>query len=699
MLLSLSLWLLIAALSVLPCLASTSQSSYPTATASSFPSLIPRCARECVDEFVISDYPDNACGKAWNLDCLCRTNTTSGYTLGEAAFRCSLSLCPIKTIFSSDLYDICDSVPGALPRTHATITATVTSTQSATAIVTTSSESHSVASMVPSTSLPSQTRTRTQHATSVVITSFDNPTTVSDIIHSTSDTRTTSSSTTSSSNSTSTAAAAAATTTTHSKLSAGAVIGISVASGLAGFFLIGVLVLFWYRKNKRRDAEARDRNFFEIGGVMAEPPDFAFPPRRPTGPRPMPAGGVDRDSETSRLITPFEPRLHNPTFVAEIPRHRYDEGSMRLHSPHNIGFAISSNSDAEASLAHSTPRTLSSLLPEKPTYGLYPEPLRWSRQKRPGSVGTLFEEDVTKPRSFLASPRLNQGSSTWSRKLQPDRPHKRAPMAGLPAHPRAMLHGFREGQEGKLALRGPNRYHGPGYGSPAETASHSNNVVGGSALPSPRLSHEDYTDTYWTDRDAGHTKPARTSPYLDDSPGGGRRLIYDTDPIPYHTVSEGPQSSRRESRHSGSLRPLTPVREIRTPNLEIPNWQYETPTGSRVPVGLPFMPISRSISPAQEIVSQPRIVRQDDIRRVQIRRVTPEPDEEPTAAAYAPRGPWHDEDGHSSRYGAQARRTSLDSVSSTDSLRRPPVPRKPVPMEQRNLTPSRQGSDLILRVD
>ncbi|RAL15329.1 uncharacterized protein BO97DRAFT_208264 [Aspergillus homomorphus CBS 101889] len=695
MLLSLFQGLLLAALSVISCLASASQ-LYPTATTPSLASLLPRCARQCVDEFINNDYRDDACPQAWSLDCLCRTNTTSGYTLGEAAFRCSLSLCSVNTIFSSDLYDICDSVSGALPRTHATITATIMSVHSATTVVTTSSGSHGVTSRVSSTSRPSLTEhTITEHTTSVVVTSFDSPTTISDPSHQTSSTWATFSSTSTTSHN-STAAAAAATTATHSKLSAGAVIGISVASGMTGFFLIGALMLFYYRKNKHRDTETKDRNFFEIGGVMSEPPDFAFPPRRPTGPRPMP-GGTDRDSETSRLITPFEPRRYNPTFVVDAPRDRYNNDSMELHSAHNIGFAVSSNSDMEASVAHSTPRTLSSLLPDKPTYGLYPEPLRWSRQKRPGSVGTLFEEDVTKPRSFLGSPRMNQDPSNWSRKPQSSRPHHRPPMAGLPAHPRAMLHGFRDGQDGKLALRGPNRYQRSRTGSPAEAAPHPTDVLGSSSHRSPRLSHENYTDEYWPVCDAGQTRPATASPYLDDSPEGGRRLVYGGDPASHHTFSDGLQSSRCESRHSGSLRPLTPVREIRTPTLEVPNWQYETSAGSRIPVGLPRMPLSRSVSPAQEIVSRPRIVRQDDIRRVQIRRVTPEPYEEPTGP-FAPSGAWHGDDGYGSRYGVQARRSSFDSVSSAASLKGKHIPRKPVPIE-RNLTPSRRGSDLILQVD
>ncbi|PYH45517.1 uncharacterized protein BP01DRAFT_415769 [Aspergillus saccharolyticus JOP 1030-1] len=680
----------------------SSQNSAPATTASTLSSRIPKCARECVDEFIISDYPDDACGEAWNLDCLCRTNTTSGYTLGEAAFRCSLSLCSVNTIFSSDLYDICDSVPGALPRTHATITATITSTQSTTAVVTTTSDSHSVATTIISMSRPLPTEnTKTAHTTSVIITSFDSPTTISDTTQHTSAPWATSSSTTGSGNN-STAAAAAATADSHSKLGAGAVIGISVASGMAGFFLVGVLILFYYRKNKRREAEAQDRNFFEIGGVMTEPPDFAFPPRRPTGPRPMP-GGTDRDSETSRLITPFGSRAHIPTSLADAPRRRCNDDPMGLHDAHNIGFAVSSNSDVEASLAHSTPRTLSSLLPDKPTYGLYPEPLRLSRQKRPGSVGTLFEEDVTKPRSFIGSPRLLQNPSSWSRKPQPTRPHNQPPVAGLPAHPRAMLHGFRDGQDGKLALRGPNRYRRRDYENPMDSTSCSNDVPGPSHHISPEWNDEDDDDGHWLDSESGYPRPTRSSPYLDDNPDGGRHLIYDAEGSASHpTFSDAPHNPRRESRHSGSLRPLTPVREIRTPNLEIPNWQYETPTGSRIPVGLPRTPLSRSISPAQEIVSRPRIVRQDDIRKVQIRRVTPEPDEEQIGSYYAHGGvgeSWSSGDAYSSiQYGAQARRTSFDSVSSSGRMKGPPVPRKPLPIE-RSLTPSRQGSDLILRVD
>ncbi|KAI2821463.1 hypothetical protein CBS115989_2941 [Aspergillus niger] len=86
---------------MLTSLAYGSQTTNPTASATSLSGLIPSCAADCIEEFIISDYPKGACSE-WDLDCLCRTNTTSGYTLGEAAFRCSLSLCSMKTVFSAD---------------------------------------------------------------------------------------------------------------------------------------------------------------------------------------------------------------------------------------------------------------------------------------------------------------------------------------------------------------------------------------------------------------------------------------------------------------------------------------------------------------------------------------------------------------------------------------------------------------------
>ncbi|PWY80279.1 hypothetical protein BO94DRAFT_154891 [Aspergillus sclerotioniger CBS 115572] len=696
------------ALSIFTCVAYSSQTTLPTASATALSALIPTCAADCVKEFIITNYPTNACSER-DLDCLCRTNTTSGYTLGEGAFRCSLSLCSIQTVFNSDLYDICDSVPGALPRTHATITATVmptgaTRTREATTTTeptittrTAPSSSSSGSSSNTNTKLTSSPNansdsptSNTEHA-SVTTATFRSPLTV-----------TSQNLPTNTGNATSSGQSASA-SSSGSMLEPAAVIGVSVASGISGFFIIGVIIFFCCRKIRRRNQQSKDQIFFEIGGVMSEPPDFAFPPRRPTGPRPMPSA-TDRDSETSRLITPFEPRAQTPAVVVTGPGKYHSDSPMGIHSADRIGFAISSNSEVKASLSQSSPRTLSDLLPDKPSFGLYPEPLRWSRQKQPrrNSHATLFEEDVTRPRSFLGASYRNLNPADPSSRSQGSRPYQRVPMAGLPANPRAMLHGFGESQGGKLAMRGPNYRNmtvDADTGEKIQSSSQAD-TYNGLLYRSPLLDTGEYIDGSRQDRDAGHTRVVgQPSSYAGASHSyhdaeAKSNMLYSLDDK-FEDIDIDGHTSRvhRESRHSGSLRPLTPVREVRTPIHDPPRWNWEFPSSGHFDP--PRMPFSGAVSAGQEIISRPRIVRRDDIKRVQIRRGKPHPED--SNAPYSPDDYWL---GHSPGFDtkAQACRQSTDSIRSIGSMKSHMPKRKPLPVG-RDLTPSRSGSDLILRVD
>ncbi|KAA8646358.1 uncharacterized protein ATNIH1004_007786 [Aspergillus tanneri] len=106
------------------------------------------------------------------------------------------------------------------------------------------------------------------------------------------------------------------------------------------------------------------------------------------------------------------------------------------------------------------------------------------------------------------------------------------------------------------------------------------------------------------------------------------------------------------------------------------------------------MPFPRSVSPSQEIVSRPRIVKRDDIKRVQIRRGKPQP--AGTAVPYSPEDYWNGY--HLSFISQRNSHGMMDDSKYPTEVTGQMLRKKAVPME-RNLTPSRQGSDLILRVD
>ena len=100
----------------------------PQASPASIPpglaSLIPICGESCVSSLVSSAWP--TCTSTSNLDCYCSTNTVSGYTLGESSVQCVVSSCGMSTNTAvlDLIYHVCDGQRGALPETHATLTAT-----------------------------------------------------------------------------------------------------------------------------------------------------------------------------------------------------------------------------------------------------------------------------------------------------------------------------------------------------------------------------------------------------------------------------------------------------------------------------------------------------------------------------------------------------------------------------------------------
>ncbi|KAL2854916.1 hypothetical protein BJY01DRAFT_18068 [Aspergillus pseudoustus] len=721
--------------------------------------LMPKCASQCIESFISTEYPRNACASGCDLDYLCTTNTTSGYTLGEGALRCSLSLCSMEVAMSFDTYSICDSVPGALPRTHPTIVATLVPTANPTS---TATRPTTIITAEPDTTdtRPTANPTTTKtHSTPTAVTTFQSPVSTTDSTPKPTSTETEDPTSTSSESSPS-----ATTSDTSSApaegggLDSGAVIGVSVASGLAGFFIIGVIIFFCCRKIRRRNAQ--NREFFEIGGHMAEPPDFSFPPRRPPmGPRPSP-GTQNTDAEDARLVPPVEPEYQHPAVIVTEPEAEYDYEHMREGNTDRSGFPSSSNLEFDASSSISS-RTVSDLLPDKPTYELYPRPLRWSQHKksRPSSTATYFEEDNPPAQRNLPSPSLQHFVFTGSTEQSNGRP----PMAGLPANPRAMMYGFGQRQNKLPTTKGPEHGKKPVYANAKENIppsrqaailGNSSSSSGGSPYQQQQYSHIDYDDNidnYWPGPDAGFVgarviqplqapppqPPPRNSFY---SAGANRDSFfgdypgYDFESLDYNDsigngLGLGP--SRHASRHSGSFRPLTPVREIRTPTAEVQKAlgnPFNTPSKpSRYhqpgPSALSAPPTQPGPGP-QEIVSRPRIVRQDDIKRVQIRRGKPSPKE--VTVPYCPDDYWLGPENNEPQtqqkplpqpppfggppsgprkgpWGYITPRQSGDYsnkyIPGPGGMGNLGMPRKkPVPME-RNLTPKRRGEDLILQVD
>ncbi|KAL4765445.1 uncharacterized protein BDW70DRAFT_168746 [Aspergillus foveolatus] len=718
-----SQWVLTAALVLVYLTQST------TTTTVSLLDLLPKCASQCLEDFISTEYPRGACSEGCDLNYLCTTETTSGYTLGEAGLRCSLSKCSMEVALSFDTYSICENVPGALPRTHPTIVATITSpanptsTAGPTTVIATGPETTDTPTTIrplstetanTSTSLTtSQSHTSSSESTEHPKTETDKPT-----------------ATTTGSSPSATPSEASNEPGQGSNLNSGAVIGVSVASGIAGFFIIGVIIFFCCRKIRRK---AQDREFFEIGGHMTEPPDFSFPPKRPPmGPRPSPKKLFGTDSESVRLVPPAEAEYHDPAqhpaVVVTQPEEDYEYGRMSTKNADRAGFQSTSNLDFDAESTVSS-RTVSDLLPDKPT--LYPRPLRWSQQKkvRPSSGANVFEENHARPARprRLPSPPLQQSG------LAPGnaRGQNRHLMAGLPANPRAMMYGF-EGPGLTPPWKGSKREKRPVNPSANEQAQPSRQaaVHGTSLYPSGhnRVDYDDDLDNYWKNSNAGFVgakviqpqhQPQSQDPSTARGAGANRNSVSDYPGYQFEFGfgdSSSSSESRRASRNSGGFRPLTPVREIRTSLREMQNptgessnhgksstARYISTTKSSGPGPRPLPGPPGPPHPPQEIVSRPRIVRQDDIKRVQIRRgkPLPSPKDSEVTVPYSPDDFWFepkDEPSSASAYILPAPRSSPNYKKYTPKGQLGMPKKKPLPPE-RNLTPSRRGEDLILQVE
>ncbi|RHZ65723.1 hypothetical protein CDV55_104683 [Aspergillus turcosus] len=494
--------------------------------------------------------------------------------------------------------------------------------------------------------------------------------------------------------------ASSTSTATSSGLNAAAVIGVSVTSGVSGFFILGVIIFSCCRRVRRQHRKIKERDSFEIGGVMSEPPDFGLPlPRRPIEGPPNPsfsAGSQQSNSETAGLMSPFKPATQNPAVIVTGP----GDYHFAYDSPDRIGFAVSTNSDFDASPSQTSERTISDLLPDKPNMNLYPKPLRWSSHKpsRRMSSDTLFEEDAVRPRSLLGSSSQNKGSPGGTNGHNGSQ-HNRSNLAmGLPANPRAMLYGM-----GNASLSNKNI----GYGAKPVFANSGERIANYQQAEicndSRRYSEvrmpdqQDYMDSQWLNRCTGYGQSDRRQ----STRGAARRSVelgaqgnlVKTSADGFETISLNERSEFcRKSRHSGDFKPLTPVREVITPSVNA----GKNDNGGYFPN--PRIPFSGTAPPVQEIVSRPRIVRGDDIKRVQIRKGKPQP--QGLRDSYSPKDCWQESirESQTECSDHQSRRLPVDPSFPVESMATAMPRRKPVSWG-RKVTPARRGSDLILRVD
>ena len=391
----------------------SSTSLTPRALPASFIGLVPDCTANCLKSFILANYQDSSCLSNLDLTCLCTHTTPSGLTIAEAALSCLVSSCPSKeAVHECRVYNICSGITDAIAETTRTITVTMTSTNllSVTASTTTttlitstlpssvlvpSTSPTGILSIISDTGTPVIPATASSSADTTLRTASIPP-----LFGSTSSLSSLSSNSPSAfvtqpaAQTTSGLPAIAAVPNQQAKLTTGQIIGVAVAGGSAVCFALGVLVFIFCFRQRRRQRRRSAR----LSMITEKPP-----PPRPSTP--------GQDSEQARTTFPDPADLaigHGQRYYATPPAEEKRRSFWRRSiKPEDIGVAVSPDTLHDSSPdSFSSQRTASQLLPALPNYGLWPEPLRLSRQiptsiglVRPESTATVFEEDVGLPLS------------------------------------------------------------------------------------------------------------------------------------------------------------------------------------------------------------------------------------------------------------------------------------------------------------
>ena len=376
-------------------------------------SIIPSCAQSCLEAFIRHSFPTSVCPDQQDLDCLCTSNSNTGFTLGEGALQCVAASCTGEGERAlGDAYEVCLQVGNAKSMTHFTLTATLrvptptvfsnttdpTTTPEATTPSTFSTFVSTSASAVESSSYYSASSS----LSSAVSTSISSPTvdsmptgiitasgspfipipfpTISPFSASSQDSLTKMSTKTSSPSSTSSetpaaSAAPPALTPNLTKPQLAGVVVASVATAAIGFAILGFLLCIRRRRKKKRESDSSfvGDQIFEYGqDTPIHPRLVASDPNRvgrEAKGAPERARGLLRVPSTcneSRWSIPWRKGLRPEDIVA--PSVVYDT----TQEPSPTSFA--------------SYRTASRLLPEKPSFSLFPTTPSPKPSRRPQSA-------------------------------------------------------------------------------------------------------------------------------------------------------------------------------------------------------------------------------------------------------------------------------------------------------------------------
>lgn len=389
--------------------------------------VIPTCAQDCIASFITENYPNTTCSQN-ELDCLCKFESVSGFTLGEGGLRCVVSACSESTNTTENrvaAYYICSNTNGAKSMTHGTITATTyprrislatsdisgftqspmtsqSRTPSSSRLPSTSTLSSSTTTSLPSLTsdtffatitaitfssgspLPPPTFTSSSTSTITPIT-FDSGSPPLRPHTSTPSSSSRSMSTSSSPGTTTSPTAAAIAGAAKPLLSKPQIAGVAIAA-VVTLLAVGALIFFLFcfrrRRNSRDHGSSRCSSFGDNKTYTSHP----------SSPGPYyPIGGNVEHGNRPRDLARVEAQdagPGNPRIVEGTPASYWRRSPVRAEE---IGVALGSPAMMQAPMADEAPksgkshRTMSQLLPDKPIYSLYPAPLRVNHLKTPTS--------------------------------------------------------------------------------------------------------------------------------------------------------------------------------------------------------------------------------------------------------------------------------------------------------------------------
>ena len=416
---------------------------------------LPLCAQGCLESFIASNFPSSPCGTPPDFSCLCVSSSASGLTIGEGGLECLYSECPDYEFDNSialSVYEVCSDVQGAKPNTHSTLTATSATFASATGGVrATPANSNNLSYSSYSPSIFPGASSAAFGTNTVIATATGSSSPFSKSSSSLDHARTTKAAsggvglngtpTIASTSSTSSAAAATSSSAVPVVAAAAAkpvltkpqIAGVTVAGVGAAAIAFGLCFFCFCLRRKR----SKRHSGWSFGGDKIIDSQETTPDMAAVGSREF-ENHPQRGSPPAVATAPPPPprrelRIVTPATSSDDGWNRYqrsmnpeEESALAVHQPP----PKSSNHSPIDPITPASYRTSSQLLPDKPTYSLFPPPLRITPRNSSAPAG-LRPSGPTAPRQNHSpyakySPRFPSNMDTSQAHLQPGSSRQRS---------------------------------------------------------------------------------------------------------------------------------------------------------------------------------------------------------------------------------------------------------------------------------